>query len=406
MSQTALLLADDIVIIASGTILLIVLAIYGFVFLTHRFALDKEYELKEHYNRILQFTGAYKFKYLEILAKDNPILEQYSNNLKKNKNVFEQSLKLVQAKLMVLTSANANYHFAHTRNLIKAIEQDLEKCDTMIDYFRNVSINTTKYTKSASDILTQYRKIADHVINFYEFHLALRYDHDVINNMIKLINESFVNAFGLIKHPKNNVELIHAISELNKHTTNMYHIVGELYILDHILMFLMSRQKHLDRIMEKYSHRLSSADQYSVDRNSATAKANITNASVAIKELKFNEARNAAVIALKHFNSAISKIEMGEVTNALAQKNMSFLNAQIDILKKDLKEITIAFNNIKRFFNAKDPQITNSIYQLGAKLKNIDYFHQTLQSEFNNFENIQREDFLIKVNTLINDLMS
>jgi hypothetical protein len=219
--------------------------------------------------------------------------------------------------------------------------------------------------------------------------------------MVKLIDENFVNAKALTNRPENNVELFHAVSELNKHITKMYQLVGELYILDHILMFLFSQQKHLDQLVKEHGHRLSSPDHYSVDRYSATAKTNITNMSVALKNLNFGEARGAAIVAIKHFNSAISKVETGEITNLLVQKNMTFLSAQIAILKKDLKEITIAFNNIKRFFNTKDQLIIDKIYRLSAKLKNIDYFYQSLESDYHNFENIQREEFLIKVRALV-----
>jgi hypothetical protein len=152
---------EAIVLITIGILLIIALIVYSVLFFAHRLALNKEYSLKQQYNRILQFTLAYKFKYLEALAKHNPQLKIYSDNLHKNKVVFESHLNVVQSKLMSLTTLNADFLYFKARRLIKIITTDLTKCVRMVEYFKNISISATKYSKSIGDVLTQYRTITN-----------------------------------------------------------------------------------------------------------------------------------------------------------------------------------------------------------------------------------------------------
>jgi hypothetical protein len=79
---------------------------------------------------------------------------------------------------------------------------------------------------------------------------------------------------------------------------------------------------------------------------------------------------------------------------------MHFLNSQIAVLSKQIKDIIGAFNNIKKYFDAKDPFVKNKIGQLMGDLSTITLGFQSLQLEYKDLDSIQSHNFLEKIHSL------
>ncbi|MDR3330313.1 MAG: septation ring formation regulator EzrA [Mycoplasmataceae bacterium] len=388
-----------------GSFFIIVFGFFSIVFFFHRKLLQNEYQLKERYNEIAQFLAANKFKYLEVLAKSNVQLKMLMTQITDGKKIFEQQLEIVRKKLMSLTVINSRYSYLSSYKLSKEIKNDLSKCDGMVNNLRNVSVSATQYSKDISDLLIEYRKITDEITHFYEFNLVLRYSNEVFDNMGQMIKETITQSAQYVVKFDNDKLLI-LLHELNTRVSNFYQVTMQLYTLDKILMYLESLKKRIKDELHSAEKILSSTDYSSVETAFATGSSNITLMERNLKSLSFKAAKNNAMVASKQLSEALLKIEAGDRTNVLIQKDMKALKDQVTILYKEFNDVNNAFTNIQKYFSAiKDASIINKTTKLVNDMKGIVLYYQNLENEFTNYRLIQRTDFLYKIRELGNKVI-
>jgi hypothetical protein len=370
---------------------------FSIIFFNHRKLITKEYAIKEKYNEIIQFAVANKFRTLESLAKNNSKLEKMLENVKQKKQMFDDNIAIIYKKITVLTMLNSRYLQKKAKELTTEILNDLAKCEKQMDEFRFKAASVTEYNKNISDLIVEYRKIIDEVNIFYEFHLSIRYNNEIFKNMILTINQILTEISKFVIRI-NNDTLLSLLAQLNTHIANFYRLVSDLYILDRVLMYLLSLQKELKILLDTNAKILSSSDLGNIEKTYAVAANNIISMQDNLKSIQLKQARANAVIAIKNLEKSLIVIKMGDSTNVLIQKDMAFLNGQINILVKEIKQVQVAFSNIHRHFAKKDPFINDKISQLFVDLKDITYRYQGLKERFKDFDVIERKEFLRNIN--------
>jgi hypothetical protein len=367
--------------------------------------MHREYNIKEKFNIIIQFSYINKFTYLESLAKNNNQLMPLINNIKSNKSFFDQQLEKLRKKIIMLTEINSKYRYKLGRDFSNEIEIDLIKCEAMMKRLKDISSSATEYSKNVADLMIEYRSLSKQITAFYEHNLSLRYTDEIFKNLNKIIEETMSDASKFIIKI-NNDELMVLLTQLNKHVMNFYRATLDLYIYDHILFYLISLQTTVIALFKNNTRSLSSTDQISIERMLAMADANIQSISRSLKTVNVGEAKNNAIVALKNLSNAKNTIEAGERSRILIQKDMHFLNGQLLILSKQIKEITSAFGNIKKYFDQRDPSIMARINRLVADMNTIVVAYQALRVEYKDIDTIQSKGFLEKIYTLCNNIIN
>jgi hypothetical protein len=383
-----------------GILFIITFSFFSIVFIIHRRLLQSQYQLEERFNQVAQFLAANKFKYLEVLSKSNIQLKKLMSQINEGKELFKKQLEIVRQKTMSLVMINARYQYLRGYQLTKEIRNDFKKCDAMVDNLRNVSISATQYSKDIANLLVEYREITDNVNHFYEFNLALRYSNEVFKNMYESVKNTITQATEFtIKF--DNDKLLTILHDLNQKVNIFYKIVLQLYTFDRILMYLISLRKRIESALTAASKVLSSADYSAIETTYANGSSNITLLEQNLKSINFSTAKNNAIIAAKQLTDALTKIEMGDHTNVLIQKDMNALKSQIAILNKEFGNLNVSFNNIQRYFGVvRDSSVINKITNLNADIRTIVLSFQNLESEFSNYKLIQRAEFLTKIKEL------
>jgi hypothetical protein len=393
-------------LIIIGIFFIVVFAFFSIVFIIHRRQLQQQYQIQEKFNQVAQFLAANKFKHLDLLAKSNTQLKNLMTQINDGKTLFEKQLEIVRQKIISLSLINVRYLYLRSFRLSKEIRNDLKKCELMVNNLRNISSSATAYSKNVSDLLIEYRQITDDILHFYNFNLALRYNNAIPRNIYKFINENIAQAKEYIVKFDND-KLLTFLHNLNSSVSVFYKMTSQLYTLDRVLMYLETLKKRIKSEMETASRILSSSDYGLIETAYATGSSNITQLEKNLKAGIFNDAKNNAIIAVKQLNSALNKIESGDQTNVLVQKNMKYLKAQIGILAKEFNELNTSFNKIQQNFkNAKDGSIINKITNLNTDIKYIIFFYQNLENEFANYRLIQRTEFLNKIRELSECIVS
>jgi hypothetical protein len=383
-----------------GIFFLVSFSIFTLVFVVHRRLLQTQYQVEEKYNQIAQFLAINKFKYLEALSKSNVQLKDLMKQINEGKQLFEKQLEIVRQKIISLTLINIRYLYLRSYRLTKEIKKDLEKCELMVQNLRNVSVSATEYSKNISDLLIEYRQITDDINHFYEFNLGLRYSNEMFQRMHAAIKNIISQATEYIVK-FNNEKLLTLLHDLNDKVMVYYKIVLQLYTLDKVLMYLESLRKRIKANLDVAAKVLSSADYSAIETAFANGSSNVTLLEKNLKLLVFGIAKNSAIVATKQLSDVLTKIEMGDRTNVLIQKDMNILKGQIAILNKEFNTLNSAFNNIQSYFsNVKDSSVINQITNLNSEIKSIALTYQNLESEFNNYKIIQRTEFLIKIKEL------
>jgi hypothetical protein len=383
-----------------GICFLVFFFLFSIVFVIHRRLLQNQYQIEEKFNQIAQFLAVNKFKHLEILSKNNVQLENLMAKINEGKQLFDKQLEIVRQKIISLTLINVRYLYLRSYRLTKEIKNDLKKCELMVQNLRNVSVSATEYSKNISDLLVEYRQITDDINYFYEFNLSLRYRHPMFYRMYDTIRNTISQATEyIIKF--DNEKLLNILHELNDKISVYYRIVLQLYTLDKVLMYLESLRKRIKDNLDSAVKILSSADYNLIETTFANGSNNITLLEKNLKSLTFSAAKNNAIVAAKQLTDVLMKIEMGDRTNVLIQKDMSALKAQVTILNKEFNILNSAFRNIQRYFgNVKDSSVINKITNLNNEIKTIVLTYQNLEAEFNNYSVIQRTEFLVKIKDL------
>jgi hypothetical protein len=373
---------------------------FSIVFFIHRRQLQRQYQLQEKFNQIAQFLAVNKFKYLEVLSKSNAQLNDLMKQINEGKQLFAKQLEIVRQKIISLSLINFRYCYLKSYHLGKEIKIDLDKCETMVNNLRNISSSATSYSKDISDLIMEYRQITDEINHFYELNLSLRYKHIVFHNMYNSIREVITQATEYIVKFDNN-KLLTILHDLNQKVSVFYKIILQLYTLDRVLMYLETLKKKIKSQLESVAKILSSSDYSQIETAYATGSSNTTLLEKNLKNVSFGTAKNNAIIAVKHLTDALNKIESGDHTNILIQKDMKYLKDQIAILKKEFNDLNTALNNIQRnFVSARDTSIINKITNLNSEMKFIILFYQNLENEFINYKLIERAQFLNKIKEL------
>lgn len=325
--------------------------------------------------------------------------------INEGKQLFEKQLEIVRQKIISLSLINVRYLYLRSYRLTKEIKNDLDKCELMVQNLRNVSVSATEYSKNISDLLVEYRQITDDVNHFYEFNLALRYTNEMFNRMYNTIKSIISQATEYIVKFDND-RLLTILHDLNQKVSVYYKIVLQLYTFDKVLMYLESLRKRIKESLEGAVKVLSSADYSAIETTFANGSSNITLLETNLKSLTFNVAKNNAIMAAKQLTDVLTKIQMGDHTNVLIQKDMNILKGQINILNKEFGMLNTAFNNIQHYFgNVKDSSVINKITNLNSDIKSIVLTYQNLENEFKNYKIIQRADFLVKIRELSNRIV-
>jgi hypothetical protein len=327
-------------------------------------------------------------------------LKTLMEHVQNSKKIFEKQLQIVRQKIIYLSMMNSRYSTFKANLLSKEIKDDLAKCDNTINGLRNVSVLATQYSRNISNLLIEYRQITDDVIHFYEFNLALRYNNEMFQNMNNMIKETITQATQFVIKFDND-KLLTLLHNLNERITVFYKVVMQLYTLDKVLMYLESLKKRIADELKNAEKSLSSTDFTVVEKAFATGSSNISTMEQNLYNVSFSIAKNNAVVANTQLIDALIKIEAGDRTNVLIQKDMKILKDQISILSKGFNDVNIAFNNIQRYFgNVRDASIINKTTDLTNKIKYIALFYQNLESEYANYKLLQRADFLLKIREL------
>ncbi|MDE7433710.1 MAG: hypothetical protein K2M43_00975, partial [Mycoplasmoidaceae bacterium] len=190
---------------------------FVFFFIRKKLSND-EYAIKNTFNEINKVSNMDHFTYLSILAKKNPQLNDLMNDFNESKAFFEQQIKLVKEKIISLTSENEEFSFGSAKKLRDEINKDLASCSEMSETLKKIMSNSTSYSKTVSDLLTQYRLLTDGITQFYELNLSLQYNSEVFANMDRSINDCLVEASDYVIKIDNN-KLIKSLNNLNSHIT-------------------------------------------------------------------------------------------------------------------------------------------------------------------------------------------
>lgn len=366
---------------------------FTIVFFLHRKALNSEYSIKDRFNDIACYSYTNKFKYLQILAKNNHQLQKILNNIFENKKFFDDQLKIIRTKIIDLTRINSKYLYFKGARLSKEILSDLDKCQLMVNDLKHISASATEYSKNVNDLIVDYRTITNDISNFYEIHLSSKYNNEIFRNIILTINQSINEAKEYITK-FNNDNLLVILQKLNQHITTFFHTVLELYVINRLSIYLLTIQKQIDSYLQTSAKNLSSIDLFSIEKNNAIAKNNLEMMTQHLKTITLKPAHNNAIIATKHLEKSLSKLQMGDKTNVLIQKDILILKNQIIELTKSINNISQSFANILKYFSKKDIFTETKVKKLAADLQNITYFYQALEEKFKDYGSIDRKEFL------------
>jgi hypothetical protein len=373
--------------------------VFSIVFFLHRKALNLEYAIKERFNDIACYSYTNKFKHLQLLAKNNVQLEKILNTIFDNKKFFDSQLGVVRTKIMNLSRINSKYFYRKSTRLSKDIANDLDKCQLMVNDLKHISASATEYSKSVNDLIVDYRTTANNISSFYELHLASKYNNEIFKNIFNAINNLINEAQSYITK-FNNEHLLTILQKINSHITTFFHTVLELYIINRLSIYLTTIQKQIHAHLKVSAKNLSSVDLFSIEKNNVIAKNNIEMMNQHLKTITLKQAHDNAVVATKHLEKSLSKLQMGDTTNVLIQQNMKLLDNQIIQLTKGINDISTSFANILKYFGKKDPFTTNKIRKLVNELQAVTYFYQRLEQTFKDYGSIDRRDFLNNISQL------
>ena len=382
-----------VAILIAEAIAALCFSIFSVVFFLHRKALNFEYEIKERFNDIACYSYTNKFKQLKLLAKNNIQFEKILNSIFENKKFFDQQLQVVKTKIMNLSKINSKYLYHKSARLSKEISIDLDKCQLMVNDLKHISASATEYSKSVNDLIVDYREITNDVSNFYELHLASKYNNEIFKNILIAINSS-VNEAQTYITKFNNDNLLSILQKINSHITTFFHTVLELYIVNRLSIYLTTIQKQIDVYLKTNAKNLSSVDIFSIEKNNTIAKNNIEMMNQNLSTITLKQAHDNAIVATKHLEKSLTKLQMGDKTNVLIQQNIKLLDNQILRLTKGINDISNAFSNILKYFGKKDPLTTNKIRKLVDDLQAITLFYQRLGQTYKEYGSIDRREFL------------
>ena len=168
----------------------------------------------------------------------------------------------------------------------------------------------------------------------------------------------------------------------------------ELYIVNRLSIYLTTIQKQIDVYLKTNAKNLSSVDIFSIEKNNTIAKNNIEMMNQNLSTITLKQAHDNAIVATKHLEKSLTKLQMGDKTNVLIQQNIKLLDNQILRLTKGINDISNAFSNILKYFGKKDPLTTNKIRKLVDDLQAITLFYQRLGQTYKEYGSIDRREFL------------
>jgi hypothetical protein len=394
-----------VVIITIECIAAVSFVVFSSVFFLHRRALNHEYFIKERFNNIACYSYTNKFKHLQLLAKSNEQLKAVLNTILDNKKFFDAQLQSVRTKIINLTRINSKYLYFKSLRISKEISSDLDKCQLMVEDLKHVSASATEYSKNVNDLIVDYRSITNDISKFYEMHLSSKYNTEIFRNILITINKSINEAQEFITK-FNNDNLLVILQKINTHITTFFHTVFELYIINRLSIYLMTIQKQIDSYLKTSAKNLSSTDLFSIEKNNAIAKNNIEAMNQHLRTITLKPAHDSAIIATKHLEKSLTKLQMGDQTNVLIQKDIQILKSQIIELTKGINDISQAFSNILKYFAKKDVLSENKIKKLAANLQNITYFYQALENKFKDYGSIDRREFLNNIYQISKQIVS
>lgn len=378
---------------------------FSIVFFLHRRALNFEYAIKEKFNNIACYSYANKFKHLQLLAKNNNQLQKILNNIFDNKKFFDVQLQLVRIKIINLTRVNSKYLYLKSIRMSKIIFHDLDKCQLMVDDLKRVSASATEYSKNINDLIVDYRSITKDISKFYEVHLSARYNHEIFRNILQTINQCIDETQEYITKFDND-NLLVILQKTNSYITTFFRTVLELYIVCRLSIYLTTIQKQVDTYLKTGAKNLSSVDLFSIEKSNTIAKTNIEMMNQHLHNINLKPAHDCAIVATKHLEKSLTKLQMGDKTNVLIQKDIQILRNQIIQLTQGINDISQSFNNILRYFARKDVLTENKIKKLAMDLQNITYFYQTLEAKFKDYGSIERKEFLNNIFQILRQIIS
>ncbi len=396
---------------ASNHILFVVLVVFEILFaisfcvfvclffVKKKLTLD-EYEIKRQFNEINRTSNIDHFTYLTVLSKNNPQLESLMNDINSSKKFFEDQLKIIKEKIMTLTEENEKFSFTSANSLRAEINADLISCSFMSEKLKKTMSNTTTYSKAVSDLLIQYRILTDSIIEFYELHLSLKYSGSIFKNIVDNIKTSLSSVSEYVIKIDNQ-KLIVLLNNLNKHILNFYKLVKNLYTLDRTHLYLTSSIRQVDQEINQKNRTLSTSDLLNVEKRHAAAKNNIADLKIHLKNIEISNAYNSAIIAIKSIEEATKIILRTDKVNVLIQKNIKFLDEQINLLTKETETIKKAFDKIVSFFKQKDPTILTKVDQTSHEFRTIALAYQAIITDYKRFSTINRDDLLVRIKELL-----
>lgn len=391
------------VLIAFEILFTISFTVFFTFFVIRRRLCTDEYTIKKNFNDINKVSSMDNFTYLTILAEKNPQLNELMTDINNSKKFFEDQIKIVKEKIMCLSDENAEFSFKTARFLKNEINHDLQKCTFMSDKLRKVMSNTTTYSKNVSDLLTEYRRITDRIIDFYEVNLSIKYGKTIFVNIINCIEETLKDTSNYVLKIDNE-RLISSLNLLNKHIVTFYTLVKKLYALDRINTYLQTTLTNVNRLLGE-SKTISSNDQTYVEKTIAIATNAIKDLSIHLEKIEIDEGYRSAITAIKHIEDAAKTLSISEKSILLIQKSIKFIKEQFIVFAKKINAFQNGFEAIKKYFVDNDQEMVKKVDDLSLEFKQISFSFQSITQEYEeHFSYLDREVFLNRINEFASSL--
>ncbi len=383
---------------------IIAFAIFFIFFFIKRKTINNEYSIKDTYNDIHHVSSINNFSYLTVLSKNNPILKDLMIDVNQSKDFFEQQLNIVKDKIITLTDMNEEFSFLSANMLKAEINQDLNFCLIMSEKLKKTISNTTIYSKNVANLLTSYRLITDELFDFYEHNLSVTYKHEIFKNFRESIETSLANVSEYVLKI-NNDKLMKSLTSLNRYITIFYKTVKHLYIFDKVDSYLTSYIAKIKKQLSEKSALLSNDDTILINKRIANANVNLGDLKAQLKNININEANNYAIVAIKHIEFASKIISQTDRLNILVQKNIKFLNEQIQDISKKTKIIQNAFSVLVDRFNESDQSVISKVNDLSFQLKAIAISYERITKQYNSsYNSIQKDKFIISIKEALDQI--
>jgi hypothetical protein len=354
--------------------------LFSIVFFKHKRMKHIDYVLKERFNRIEQFAFTNKFKYLQYLAKNNEEIKNILDKTLMSKQIFDNKILILKAKLLDLTTLNSKYFYKKSNNLINDIKNDLNILETSVDQFKMVNLSATDYSKNISDLLIEFRAVSDLIIDFYEHNLQFKYNLAIFSQMKNEIFDLINEAFNLTSKTFNDEATV-KINTIHQKIVSFFDFIGLLYAYDYVFLYLKSSYEELKQTYNKNLRILSNTDIQEIDKNISLIEINIKQFETALKNCDLAKAKAPMILAIKKTEQTLAQIKIGDFTNSFIQKNISFLNMLIKLLKSKINDLIKAFDKIQKIFHQKDQIIVNIIDTYKKDIKTICFSYENIENE-------------------------